>query len=317
MLDLRHLRQFLVVADCESISLAALRLNIAQPALSRQIRRLEAELGSALLVRHRRGVALTEAGFILAEQAKVLLGQERRAVEAVMHGVGTAAGPLAIGMPAALGSVLLPRALRELLTRHPRVEPYVVEGLSGQLTEALRTGRIDVAVMNNAAASDEIDVLPFIISRMFLIVPARPDAFRTVPAGPIGLREAARLPMLLASPSHTLRKTIEAAFAARRLQVQPRIEVDSLTLLKAMVVSGLGCTLLNFYAVAPEVDRGDLRAIPLKGAGIPWRLDIAVARKRGGNLAVRAFIGILRAEAERIVESGDLQGSLSLYPTTS
>ncbi len=316
-LDLRLLRQFVTIVECKSVSRAALRLNIAQPALSRQIRRLEDELGTNLLIRHRRGVTVTDAGLVLAEQAGLMLAQEQRLLEAVLHGTGTAAGPLAIGMPAALGSVLLPRALRELLARYPRVEPYVVEGLSGQLTEALTTGRVDIAVMNNAAASDEIEVLPFIISRMFLVTPARPEPSWPVPAEPVRLRDAAKLPMLLASASHTLRKTIDSAFAAHHLHVRPVIEVDSLTLLKAMVASGLGCTLLNYYAVAPEVERGTLRAIPLKGSGIPWRLDIAVARRRAGSLAVRAFAELLRAEAGRIIANGELQGSLAFYPVTA
>ena len=315
MLDLRQLRFFVTVAECGSVSLAASRLNIAQPALSRHIRQLEREVGTELMVRHRRGVTLTGAGLILADQARELLGHERHALDAVRSGIGSVAGPLALGMPAALGTVLLPRALRELLARHPRVEPYVVEGLSGQLTEALRAGRVDVAVMNNASATDEIDVLPFIVSQMFLVTPRHPDPAWPAVAGPATLGEAARLPMLLASPSHTLRKTIEAAFAARRLPVRPVIEVDSLTLLKSLVSTGLGCTLLNYYAVASEVERGLLRAIPLRGAGIPWRLDIAVSRRRAHAPVVRAFIELLRAEAERTVAEGELQGSLKLYPT--
>lgn len=315
MLDLRQLQFFVAVAECGSVSLAASRLNIAQPALSRQIRQLERELGTELMVRHRRGVTLTEAGLILADQARELLGHERRALEAVRSGIGSVAGPLAVGMPAALGTVLLPRALRELLARHPRVEPYVVEGLSGQLTEAMRAGRVDVAVMNNASATEEIDVLPFIVSQMFLVTPRHPDPAWPALTGPAPLGEVARLPMLLASPSHTLRKTIEATFAARRLPVRPVIEVDSLTLLKSLVSAGLGCTLLNYYAVASEVERGLLRAMPLRGAGIPWRLDIAISRRRADAPVVRAFIGLLRAEAERIVATGELQGSLKLYPT--
>ena len=312
-MDLRTLRYFVAVAELNSVSQAALQVRVAQPALSRQIRRFERELGVDLLVRHRRGVTLTDAGTVLLRQAKLMLELQQTLRDEVMQSSGTPAGRLSIGMPAALGSLLLPRTLRELGRCHLRVEPYVMEGLSGQLTEALASAKIDVAVMNNAPASEHVDVEPFLVSRMFLVMPPK-YKFPGKSARRATLAEIAKLPLLLANSSNTLRQTIDVAFGNLGLQLRPVVEVDSLTLLKSFVSSGIGCTLLNYYAVAEEVKRGLLAAIPIAGDGIPWRLDLAIARKRVHSLAVDAFVKLLTIEAKRVLSKGELRGSLAFHP---
>ena len=312
-MDLRTLRYFVAVAELNSVSQAALQIHVAQPALSRHIRLFERELGVDLFVRHRRGVTLTDAGTILLRRAKLMLDLQQTLRDEVMQSSGAPAGHLSIGMPAALGSLLLPRTLREMRRRYPRVEPYVMEGLSGQLTEALVGDKLDVAIMNNAAASEHVIVEPFLVSRMFLVVP--PDyKFPGKSARRATLAEIARLPLLLANSSNTLRQTIDVAFRSAGFQLHPVVEVDSLTLLKSFVTSGIGCTLLNYYAVAEEVKRGMLAAIPIEGDGIPWRLDLAIARKRLHSLAVDAFVQLLTAEAQRVVSKGELRGSLAFHP---
>jgi LysR family nitrogen assimilation transcriptional regulator len=308
-MDLRALRYFIAVARAESVTRAALQLHVAQPALSRHIGRLEAELGVALLLRHRRGVTLTEPGRLLLEEASALLRQHADLPERLNRVVGVATGDLAIGLPAGLGSLLLPRVLTRFMADCPRVQVHVVEGLSGQLTEMMLAGRLDLAVMNNAARSATIDAEPFLVSRMAFIRAARVSAPRS-----ISLAQVAREPLILASGSHTLRQTIDAAFGARQLTVRPRLEVDSLTLLKALVRSGLGGTLLNPYVVAEEVAQGLLQATPLSGRGITWRLDLAIHRERRQRLAVGTMLRILREEARDVIEAGGLAGSLHLNP---
>jgi LysR family nitrogen assimilation transcriptional regulator len=188
-----------------------------------------------------------------------------------------------------------------------------MEGLSGQLTEALTRGKIDIAVMNNATASGDVEVRPFLVSRMFLVMP--PDCkFPGKSPRQATLAEIARLPLLLANSSNTLRQTIDVAFREVGLQPRPVVEVDSLTLLKSFVMFGFGYTLLNYYAVADEVKRGLLKAIPIAGDGIPWRLDIALARKRAHSLTVDAFVKLLTAEAQRLLAKPELRRSLAFHP---
>jgi LysR family nitrogen assimilation transcriptional regulator len=311
-MDLRLLKAFTAVAGYGSISRAALQLRIAQPALTRQVRKLEEELGVRLLIRHRRGVELTEAGAFLREEAAALLRRHEELRELVSSTAGMATGSLVIGMPAALGTRLLPGALARFMALCPRVRVQVVEGLSGQLTDMMLAGRLDIAVMNNAVAVSPMQVLPFLVSSMCLVRAARPGD----PTGTavISMAEVARESLILASPSHTLRQTIDAAFAVRRLRLVPRLEVDSLTLLKALVRAGLGATLLNPYAVAEEVEAGLLSVTPLGGRGIRWRLDLAVNAERQRRLSVVTMMQILDEAAQDLAASEGLRGSLRLHP---
>jgi LysR family nitrogen assimilation transcriptional regulator len=308
--DLRLLHSFVVVARCQNISRAALELRVAQPALGRQMVRLEAEMGTPLLHRHRRGVTLTEAGQLLRTEAEALLERHAALRDLVGRRAGVATGTVTIGMPGALGSLLLPSVLHRFAADCPLVRVQVVEGLSGQLTDLLLAGRLDLAIMNNAVASSAVTVAPFLVSRMAFV-----QAGGMPPAGAsIKLAEIARHPLILASPGHTLRQTIDAAFARQRLRVQPRLEVDSLTLLKALVRGGHGATMLNPYVVAEEVARGELSITPIAGRGIFWRLDLALHAERLRRVAVGRLLAIFRDEAITLTGRAGLAGSLGLHP---
>jgi LysR family nitrogen assimilation transcriptional regulator len=239
--DLRLLHSFVVMAHCQNISRAALELRMAQPALGRQMSKLEAEMGVPLLHRHRRGVTLTEAGQLLRPQAEILLEHHSALRDLVGRSAGVATGAVSIGVPGALGSLLLPSVLHRFTADCPMVRIQVVEGLSGQLTDLLLAGKLDLDIMNNATASPAMTVMPFLVSRMAFIQAANAPPKRTS----ISLAEIARHSLILASPGHTLRQTIDAAFARHHLRVQPRLEVDSVTLLKALVRNGHGTTMLN------------------------------------------------------------------------
>jgi LysR family nitrogen assimilation transcriptional regulator len=309
-MDLRLLRSFVVVARCRNISRAALELRMAQPALGRQMVKLEAEVGAPLLLRHRRGVGLTEAGALLKVEAEALLERHGALRELIRRNAGIATGTVTVGVPGALGSLRLPQVLHRFAIACPLVGIRVIEGLSGQLTDLLLAGHLDLAIMNNATASPGVAVLPFLVSRMAFV-----QAVSEQPAyASITLAEVARHPLILASQDHTLRQTIDAAFALRHLSIVPRLEVDSLTLLKALVRAGHGATLLNPYVVAEEVGRGQLKATPLAGRGILWRLDLALHAERRQRLAVQRILEILREEAVALVRNEGLAASLRLHP---
>jgi LysR family nitrogen assimilation transcriptional regulator len=275
--------------------------------------KLEAEMGVPLLHRHRRGVRLTEAGQLLRPQAEILLEHHSALRDLVGRSAGVATGAVSIGVPGALGSLLLPSVLHRFTADCPMVRIQVVEGLSGQLTDLLLAGKLDLAIMNNATASPAMTVMPFLVSRMAFI-----HAANAPPKGTsIGLAEIARHSLILASPGHTLRQTIDAAFARHHLRVQPRLEVDSLTLLKALVRNGHGATMLNPYVVAEEVARGELATTLIAGRGIFWRLDLALHAERLQRVALSRLLAIFRDEAVALTHHAGLTGSLGLHPEFS
>jgi DNA-binding transcriptional LysR family regulator len=157
--ELRHLRYFVAIAEEQSITRAAERLWVAQPGLSAQMRRLEAELGVQLLERHTRGINLTDAGELFLERARVVLaaadaaaatGRDLQAGVVGSVRLGIASGP---GWPAA--SELLRRFSRE----RPGVELSVVQGYAGTLRRDLRDGRLDALLTPTGSATAGIQSL--------------------------------------------------------------------------------------------------------------------------------------------------------------
>jgi DNA-binding transcriptional LysR family regulator len=142
-MELRHLRYFVAIAEEKSFTRAAERLWIAQPGLSTQIRRLEAELGVRLFVRHTRGVELTDAGQIFLERARATLAaaEEARATGRDLESglVGTVRLGIATGSRWHLVSTLLDAFGED----HPDVEVTVLESYGGTLVRDLRDGRLD------------------------------------------------------------------------------------------------------------------------------------------------------------------------------
>jgi DNA-binding transcriptional LysR family regulator len=158
-MELRHLRYFVAIAEERSFTRAAERLWIAQPGLSSQIRRLEAELGVRLFERHTRGVDLTDAGELLLERARATLAAADAALSTgrdLQAGlVGTVRLGLPVEAPAEFASSLLAAFGRD----HPDVEVTVFESYGGALMRDLRDGRIDAVIAPSLFGSAELRCL--------------------------------------------------------------------------------------------------------------------------------------------------------------
>src|SRR5436309_10286813 len=146
-MELRHLRYFVAVAEELHFGRAAARLHIAQPPLSQQILRLEAELGVELLRRNRRSVRLTDAGRLLLEQSRPLLAQADHVEQLLRQASAGEVGRLAVGFVGSASYEALPRILREFRDRHPQVELRLDELTTAGQVAALNAGRIDVGLV--------------------------------------------------------------------------------------------------------------------------------------------------------------------------
>jgi DNA-binding transcriptional LysR family regulator len=146
MVDLRHLRQFVAVAEELNFHRAATRLNMSQPPLSQTIRRIEEELGAPLFTRTRRKVELTQAGRVLLDQAHRVLSQMDRALAAARGAAQGMTARLSIGFVASSTYEILPAILRHFRQRHPAVDLHLEELNTVDQTDALVQRRIDVAL---------------------------------------------------------------------------------------------------------------------------------------------------------------------------
>ena len=181
-MELRQLRYFVGVSEAGSLLKASGRLHVAQPALGQQITALEDEVGARLFERSSRGVALTDAGRIFLEHARVVLADAERAKMAVREATAVPQGEVALGLTTTVALAAMMPILSACRAELPRVRLKLVEAYSGFLRERLQSGQLDLALMYGDAADSGLfkrplldDQLVFITSVANTHLPARPE----------------------------------------------------------------------------------------------------------------------------------------------
>jgi LysR family transcriptional regulator, nitrogen assimilation regulatory protein len=306
-MDLRQLTTFVQVADLGSLSKAAERLRIAQPALSRQIRLLEEELKVALFARHGRGMVLTPAGELLRGRASGILRQVEEAQADLMEEAGAVRGRVVFGMPPTVGDVLATRLIERFLALHPEVRLRVVTAYSGYLLEWLHNGGLDIAVVYSTEQVANIRISPLLEENLHFVAAgeAASSANR-----PLRFVEVAAQRLVLPGPLHGLRALVEREASRRDLALNVVVEADSLQVQKSLVMKRLGCTVLPLASVHAEVNDGSLRASPIIAPRLTRRLVVAQPLGRHASNAVRRFGQVLRAEVVDMATSKVWDGQL-------
>ena len=168
-MDLKQIEYFVRVAELGSFTRASVVLDIAQPALSRQVRLLEVELRQNLLVRNGRGATPTEAGKLLLEHGRGILHQVERAREELGRVRGALAGRVAIGLPPSIAKVLTVPLTRAFRVKMPDAALAISEGLSVAMRESLTTGLLDIALLYNTTPAPGIETTALLEEDLFLV----------------------------------------------------------------------------------------------------------------------------------------------------
>jgi LysR family transcriptional regulator, nitrogen assimilation regulatory protein len=235
-MDLKQLEYFVHVAEMGSFTRASAYLQVAQPALSRQVRTLEVELRQPLLDRNGRGVTLTEAGKRLLAHARGILQQVERARDDLEDQRGAATGRLAIALPPSVSRTLTAPLVKAFRQQMPRADLSVVEGLSTYALEWLVIGRVDCALVYNVTPSPAIDLQPLLDEPLYL-VSARPA--RGAGMGkPVALREVGERDLVIPSRPHSMRMLLEAALAAEGRRAKVALEIESIPAILDLVLQG-------------------------------------------------------------------------------
>ncbi len=256
MLDPEQLRNFLHVVDAGSLSKAAGRAHVTQPALSRQVQLLEEQLGCELFLRTARGMQVTAAGRRLEQRARPLLSQLEGLRDEFLR--SPVSGPLSVGVSPSVGMTWTARQMRRFAARFPRVQLRVVVLLSGAMAEAIERGRLDVGVLYTPLP----DASQF-RSRALWQEPAYFVCRRDHPrarAASISCRRLLASPLILPTASFGIRALLEQRAAALSMALRPHLSVDSLQLGLELVRQGAGNMVLGERAVA-DAEARDLAAV--------------------------------------------------------
>jgi LysR family nitrogen assimilation transcriptional regulator len=304
IIEIRELRSFVHIARVGSFSRAAAELYVAQPALSRQIAKLEEELGTALFVRHGRGVRLTSGGAQLLERAEMIINFVAQTGEHVRASSDRLSGHIALGLPPAVGvhvSAPIVEAFRE---RWPAVGLHIREGLSSSLQEWLLDRRVDLAIVYNQPALEAFDVLPLCNEAMVIVGPPDDTVIKRRGGEPLRIRDLAELPLIVPGFPHANRRVLEQAAVQHGVHLRVVLEVDSVALTKALVNRGLGYSLLTYTAIQDEVQRGDLRALPIERPSIRSIVSLATLREQRASRLVRTMADVVRDNVHELAVNG-------------
>ena len=247
-MDTRRLYSFVRVVDAGSITRAADLLHIAQPALSQQMTALESLFGQQLLSRSKQGVEPTEAGRVLYRHARVILRQLEQA-QADVEVVGRElAGGVSVGLaPYSTVNALAFPLLSAVRERYPRVLLHINENFGGVLSEALMTGRMDMALLYESGPIRGVDFERLLTEELVVVapdgieLPARADDEAD---DAVTMADLADVPLLLPGPTHTIRRVVDQAFSQASSAANVVGEVESVPLMARAVRGGLGATVL-------------------------------------------------------------------------
>ena len=259
-MDLKQLEYFVRVAELGSFTRASIALDIAQPALSRQIRLMEVELRQNLLTRNGRGALPTEAGNLLLKHGRGILHQVELAREELGAVRGALAGRVSIGLPPSLSRLITVPLSRAFKQQLPQAHLTLTEGFSVLMYEGLRVGNLDIAVLYNAEHSPEVEMTTLHIEELVLISKTSPThkaTQKTKKRQPITLAKVADLPLILPSRPNAFRMLIEGAMRTINRKPNISLEVDGLNAILSLVKEGMGHAVLPSYTLFGNYDNFD------------------------------------------------------------
>ena len=298
-MDLKQLAYFVRVAELGSFTRAAIALDVAQPALSRQVRLLEVELRQNLLTRNGRGATPTEAGKLLLEHGRGILHQVERAREELGRVRGALAGRVAIGLPPSVAKVLTVPLVREFRKRMPEATLSISEGLSVGMHEALANGRLDIALLYNAGPSPELELTPLLEEPLLLVQRRRGKT--AARARSIALRELAALPLVIPSRPNAIRMLVETEMAKLGCQLQVALEIDGVAAILDLVEDGAGSAVLSHNAVATSAHPQAFALRPIATPGLRSKLTAAMSSQRPATLTQTSVLQLIQQTARSLL----------------
>ncbi|MEM1236332.1 MAG: LysR substrate-binding domain-containing protein [Pseudomonadota bacterium] len=304
-MEFSQLRTIINVAELGSLSKAADRLHIAQPALSRQVRMLEEELGVRLFERHGRGMVISEAGQDVLRHAYRILAemQEIRAIQS--DDQASLKGNVSLGMPPTVSDILAEPVVSAFRARHPEATIRIVSAYSSYILDWLHKGEIDVAILFESTSARSLRSEPLLEEQLFLIGPQGALGDEAVEFDTLSAKT-----LLLPSMGHSLRSLLEVCAKGHGFALNVSVETDSYSTLKNLVKAGHGNTILPLAPIHEEVSSGQLSCAPLIKPVPKRRLMISFPSDRPPTRLARFAYEVLQRSTYDLVQTGVWPGEI-------
>lgn len=305
-MDLKQLRALVTVAETGNVTRASALLNIVQPAVSRQLRLLEEDLGTPLFERDRSGMQLTDAGKTMVEYARRILDEVTRAKAEIRPTEGPVSGIVSIGLLASTSDLLATTLVAEVANQYPGIRLRIAIGYAGHLLDWLEKGEVDAALVYGQKDIIGLQAKTLLEEALWVVGP--PSA-RLRREKPVPLARVARERFILPGARQGLRAMVEHAATSMELEFDVVAETNALSVQKALVIEGHGWTILPAVSVTAEAARGIVSVAPLCEPSLKRKIVLAAPTNRQATTPVRCVVGILIECVKTAVDGGKWTGA--------
>jgi LysR family nitrogen assimilation transcriptional regulator len=297
--EIRQLKYFLAIANQGSLSKAAAQLFVAQSALSQQTAQLEKEMGVRLFYRSPTGVTLTEQGRVFYEHAQIILRQLTEARNAIGNSSSDPAGTVVLGIPQSISDVLALPLLLAARQRYPQVTLQLMEANTGDLSEQLRLGRLNLAILLDDPRSYGFVRVRFLHEQLRLI-----DAGgAAVLDEHVDFAAALKKPLLLPGAPDGVRYLIDRTAGEHGLAIENLVaEISSTIILKNAILAGVGSTLLPLAPFRAEIEQGLMQARPIRNPPLSCTHVLCASRNAPVTSSTRAVKRLVVDVAHELCE---------------
>ncbi len=298
-MDFRQIQYFACLFEEGSVTRAARRLNIVQPALSMQITKLEGALGQKLFERSAHGMIPTSTAHTMYRLYLPILRDFAHAGEQMLRLEGRMSGRVRIGLIASVTNSVLSETLAAFSANYPDVEVSVADGYSATSIDWVTAGQLDVALINRPRRKLVLDVQHVLDEEMVLVA----GATTTLPLPtPVSLKSLPELKLVIPSHRHGLRGVIEASARAEDINFAPRLEIDSLVPIAELVAATDFVTVLPSIAVHRHLREGTLRAYPIVAPRIAREIVAISHPRRPPSPAAAELVATMAANLRQAAE---------------
>lgn len=302
MFDFRKLEAFCRVYEQRSFSRAGEVLFLSQPTISAHVQALEKDAGVKLLDRMGRTVLPTPAGTVLYRHAIKAFDELESAKSEIRHLMGDVAGEVLLGASTIPATFLLPKIVARFVKLFPQVNLKLVVGPSNSIIRSVVEGDLMLGVVGASERHEEIEFLPIVNDE--LVVVCSPS-LKLKKKQPLDISEASQLPWIMRDEGSGTRKNFEegltrAGYRPRSLRVV--LNVDSTQAAIQYALAGLGVTVTSRLAVAPHLERGELREIQIAGVKLPRKFYIAYNQRRDFFPATASFLSAMQEDTASMRE---------------
>ncbi|WP_018262294.1 LysR family transcriptional regulator [Methylobacterium sp. WSM2598] len=292
-MDLRQISYFVALFEEGSVTRAAQRMNVVQPALSMQIAKLERELDQRLFERQPKAMVPTAAGRMLHRLVQPILRDVAEARAAMARLAQSVSGRVTAGILSSLSMSVVPSVLARFSAAYPQVELSLADGYSSTFIDGVGDGSLDLAVINKPNRRLGLMMEPLLDEEMVVVGASATPL--PIPV-PVRMRDLVELDLVLPSARHGLRLELDRRVGAQDVSLSPQIELDLPSAIADFVARSARFTVLPSIAVSRQLAEGSLKAYRIVAPRITRQLVIIHHPKTPLTQAATRFVEILAEE---------------------